>query len=137
MLEHNVFIVWKPEYNLGIPIIDEQHRGIVTTINSLYYGMQNYYIKEMLAPIVDMIHDYTHIHFKIEEDFHEKCRFPGFTAHQELHGKLTSKLLLVGRKSMLAGDPYQFMNFLKNWWIDHICNEDLLFRNYLLKTSAL
>ena len=136
LLEHNIFIVWKPEYDLGIPIIDEQHRGIVTTINSLYYGMQNYYAREMLAPIVDMIHDYTHIHFRIEEDFHEKCRFPYFNTHHELHRELTAKLLQVGRRSMLDKDPYQFMDFLKQWWIDHICNEDLLFHNYLLKSSA-
>jgi hypothetical protein len=24
------------------------------------------------------------------------------------------------------------MVFLKNWWINHICNEDLIFRDYLV-----
>ena len=133
LLTHNVFIVWKPEYNLGVQIIDEQHRGIVTTINSLYYGMQNNYFKEMLVPIIDMIHDYTHIHFRIEEDFMQKCHFPGADSHHRLHAELAAKLNQVGRKSMLDKDPYQFLDFLKKWWINHICNEDLMFRDYLFR----
>ena len=36
----NLYITWKNEDELGIPIIDEQHRGVVTAINSLFYFMQ-------------------------------------------------------------------------------------------------
>ncbi|MDR0491415.1 MAG: hemerythrin family protein [Oscillospiraceae bacterium] len=137
LLEHNVFIVWKPEYNLGIPIIDEQHRGIVTTINSLHFGMQNNYIRDFLIPIIDMMHDYTRIHFQIEEHFLEAIDFPNATLHHELHLDLSSKLSSTGWRSMLDKDPYQFMDFLKNWWIDHICSEDLIFRNFLISSSEV
>lgn len=34
-------IVWSDTNNLGIPIIDEQHRGIISASNSLYFSMQN------------------------------------------------------------------------------------------------
>ena len=130
--EHNVFIVWKPEYNIGIPIIDEQHRGIVSTINSLYYGMHNNYIKEMLASIVGMMYDYTHIHFHIEEDFLEKIYFPNAKKHRELHQELTYQLAKMGRDSMLEKDSLKFLDFLKKWWINHICCEDLIFKNHVL-----
>ena len=136
LLEHNLFIIWKPEYNLGIPIIDEQHRGIVTTINSFHYGMQNNHVHEMLLPIIEMIHDYTHIHFKIEESFLTKCSFPNSESHHMLHQELIAKLNEVGRKSMIDKDPYQFMDFLKQWWIDHIRNEDITFRDFLLSTTS-
>jgi len=136
LLKHNVFIVWRPEYNLGIPIIDEQHRGIVTTINSLYYGMQNKYAADMLVPIIDMVHDYTHIHFQIEEGFIRKYRFPQAEAHHEMHRELIMSLAQVGRRSMLDKDPYQFLEFLKKWWIEHICNEDLLFFKHISKLSS-
>jgi len=131
LLEHNVFIVWKPEYNLGIPIIDEQHRGIVTTINSLHFGMQNKYIKNMLDPIIDMMYDYTCIHFQVEEAFLEKIDFPNAKVHHKLHRELSSKLAGIGRKSMFDKDPCQLMDFLRQWWINHICCEDLKFRDYL------
>jgi hemerythrin len=132
MLQHNVLIVWNPEYDLGIPIIDEQHRGIVSTINSLYFGMQNSYGKNMLSPIVDMMHDYTRIHFQIEESFLEKIDFPNAKKHHELHRELSYQLTDAGKSSMMDKDPYKFLVFLKNWWLIHIGNEDLIYRNYII-----
>ena len=134
-LEHNVFIVWKPEYNLGIPILDEHHRGIVTIINSLHFGMQNNYVRETLAPIIEMMHDYVRIHFQIEEDFHQKTNFPNAKKHQELHHELTSMLNKLGKSSVMDKDSHQFMDFLKKWWINHIRSEDLQFRDHLLKKN--
>ena len=131
--DHNILIIWQPEYNLGIPIVDEQHRGIVSIINSLYYGMQGEHDdrESVLAPIVDMMYDYTHIHFKTEENFLEKFKFPYIKQHHELHGELTGTLSKVSRKSLVNHDSYEFMEFLKKWWIDHICDRDRKFRDYL------
>jgi len=136
LLNHRLFIIWKEEYNLGIHIIDEHHRGIVSTINSLHFGMQNNYIKDTLVPIIDMMHDYTRIHFQIEESFLEKIDYPDAKRHHDLHRELTFRLNETGRHSILDKDPYKFLDFLKNWWIEHICTEDLHFRNYILSTAA-
>ena len=133
LFEHNVLIVWKPEYTLGIPIIDEQHRGIVSTINSLFFGMQNKHGDDMLQPIIGMVSNYTHIHFAIEEDFLKKCDFPEFVHHKELHDELNHELSRVGKKSKWDKNPQEFLEFLKQWWIDHICDKDRVFRDYLLK----
>ena len=125
-------IVWKPDYDLKIHIVDEQHRGIVTAINSLYYGMQHKHGESMLVPIINMIYDYTRVHFDIEESFLERCSFPDMKHHRALHAELTDALTKVGRKSILSKDPYQFLDFLKTWWIDHICDKDKVFRDYIL-----
>ena len=137
LLHHNVFIVWKPEYNLGIHIVDEHHRGIVSTINSLYYGMQHKHGASLLKPITDMVYDYTRIHFEVEEYFLDKCNFPGIKGHRFLHTELMDELQKVGRQSILHRDPYEFMDFLKQWWIDHICDKDRLFRDYLVNNVRL
>ena len=36
----DIYIVWNKDNEIGIPIIDEQHRVAVGTINSLFYFMQ-------------------------------------------------------------------------------------------------
>ena len=123
-LKHDHLIVWKPEYDLGISIVDEQHRGIVSTINSLYYGMQNKHGDDVLIPTVHMIYEYTRIHFHTEEELFRKCLFSGLQAHIELHDELTNALLKVGNKSLWERDPEEFMKFLKTWWIEHICDKD-------------
>jgi hemerythrin len=134
LFNHNVLIIWKPEYNLGIPIVDEQHRGIVTIINSLYYGMQNKHGEDMLLPINGMINEYTRIHFQTEENFLEKCSYPEFKEHKESHIELINKLNKVGKESLRQHDPKEFFDFLKEWWINHICNKDRAFLDYLSKT---
>ena len=135
-INHNVLIVWQPEYELKIPIIDEHHRGIVTTINSLYFGMQNKQGKDLLKPVISMIYEYTRIHFQIEEDFHKKLNFPELKRHHELHNELTQKLVNVSKKSIWDDDPYEFLEFLKKWWIDHICEEDRVFAEFLHKKTS-
>jgi len=37
----------------------------------------------------------------------------------------------VGKKSLWDHSPQEFLDFLKNWWIDHICKKDTIFRDYL------
>ncbi len=127
---HPVFIVWKPEYNLGIPILDEQHRGIVSIINSLHYGLANKRSDRLLKPVVGMVAEYTRLHFEIEEAFLGQCGFPDAERHRGWHRELMRKVSLIGRESLWSRDPRAFMDFLKEWWIGHICGKDLAFRDY-------
>jgi len=131
LLNHNILIVWKPEYNLGIPVVDEHHRGIVSTINSLCYAIHNRQGNEMLRPVIGMVTEYTRIHFEIEEDFHKKCAYPDLEGHHMLHKELTEALSHVSHDSMWNKDPQEFLGFLKKWWINHICKEDRAFSDYL------
>jgi hemerythrin len=133
MLNHNILIIWEPSYNLGIPIVDEQHRGIVSTINSLCYGIQNKHGNEMLRPAIGMVTEYTRIHFEIEEDFLKKCGYPNLENHRILHKELTTALSHTSKESIWNKDPHEFLNFLKNWWINHICKEDRVFSQYVEK----
>ena len=131
LLNHSILIVWQPSYDLGIPIIDEQHRGIVTTINSLCYAIQNKHGHEMLKPAIGMINDYTRIHFEIEEDFLKKCGYPKLEDHRILHKELINALSQVSKESIWNKAPEEFLDFLKKWWINHICKEDRVFSQYL------
>jgi len=130
LLKHSVYIIWKPEYDLGIPIIDEQHRGIVTIINSLHYGTQNSNIKNILNPIIGMLRCYADIHFQTEEYFLETVKYPYAANHRLLHREYTSKLAGIERECSSDKDPHLLMGFLKKWWLGHICEEDMLFKHY-------
>jgi hemerythrin len=131
LMKHNILIVWQPSYNLGIPIVDEQHRGIVSTINSLCFAIQNKHGNEMLKPVISMVAEYTRIHFEIEEDFLQKCGYPELEHHRTLHKELTEALSHTSQDSIWNKDPQEFLEFLKNWWINHICKEDRVFTHYL------
>ena len=136
LLNHNILIVWKPAYNLGIQIVDEQHRGIVSTINSLCYAIQNKQGNQMLHPVINMVTEYTRIHFEIEEDFLEKCGYPDLEKHRTLHKELTGALSQTSKNSIWNRDPQEFLLFLKEWWTNHICKEDHVFSQYLSNQRA-
>ena len=125
-------IAWKPEYDLGVHIVDEHHRGILAAINTLHYEIQRQRGENALMPVFRVMQEYTRIHFEVEQEFFEKFNFPGTTAHKTLHSELMTMLSSVAEKSMIDNDPNQFMDFLKKWWIDHIRTKDREFRDYLL-----
>jgi len=127
---HNLFIVWNDSDSLGIPIIDEQHRGIVSAINSLHYLSRTKYAKESLAAVVKIMHEYCEIHFITEEGVMARIGYPELPAHRALHERLLRKSIAVGYESVHMNDPTEYLNFLKDWWLNHIGKQDRLYAPY-------
>lgn len=122
-----LLIVWHDDNNLGIPIIDEQHRGIVSVINTLYHAIRMKRGKEALAHAVNIMKDYSRLHFATEERMLEETGYPGLRGHKELHAELVVKALSVGTESLILGDPARFLHFLEEWWMNHINRHDRLY----------
>jgi hemerythrin len=80
-----------------------------------------------------MVNEYTRIHFEVEEDFLKRCGYPDLEKHCLLHKELTQELSHTSKNSIWNKDPQEFLGFLKDWWINHICKEDKAFRDYLEK----
>lgn len=76
-----LYIVWKPHDDIGVPIIDEQNRAIVATINSLYYFIQEGWGLSALAPTLNIIKSYSSFHFKTEEGILAKAGYPELHKH--------------------------------------------------------
>lgn len=127
----SLFIVWNDSHNLGVPIIDEQHRGIVSTINSLFHALGNKHGEDVLKPIAITMQEYTKIHFATEEDLLARSAYPSLEAHRQLHNKLIQENFLTAKTSMRLGDPRRFLVFLKDWWLNHINRQDRLFAEHV------
>ncbi len=131
LADRSIFIAWKPDYEMGVLIIDEQHRGIVAAINSLYYATQHGMGGAMLPHVVGLVTEYASIHFRTEEELFGKCGFPDEEEHRELHAALSRKTVSVGRNSVENRDPREFLHFMRDWWVEHICNADMAFKKHL------
>ncbi len=59
----NIYIVWTEKNNVEVPILDELQRGIVSTINSFHYFIQEGRGDEVLRPTLATLENYTTIHF--------------------------------------------------------------------------
>lgn len=126
-----LFIQWTAASELGIPIIDEQHRGIVTTINTLHYFSAQGQGVEVLLPTFKIMEQYSILHFKLEEALMQKAGFPNFEQHRQAHRELIEKTIAVRTRSTLEHDPTLALSFLKEWWVDHIRGNDREYVHWL------
>ncbi len=126
-----LYINWSDDNNLGIPIIDEQHRGIISTINSLYYFIQMGQGEEILESILIMLIQYTEIHFATEEGIIAKVNYPAFAEHKALHSTLIGKTKRLSLDINKGKDATNVLKFLRDWWLNHINKEDKKYVQFL------
>jgi hemerythrin-like metal-binding protein len=126
-----LLIIWNESFLTGVDIIDEQHRGIVSIINSLHFAqpMPN---ACFLQPTAAMIMGYTQIHFATEIMLLKEAAYPRLQEQMHQHDQLIAeadRLLQAGLKN--GGDPGEFLDFLKDWWQVHIMHEDMAYSGFM------
>lgn len=120
----NLLIRWADIHKTGLNIIDEQHRGLVSMINSFYFHKNDPNIEHILVPTALMTLNFAKIHFTTEQQLMEESEYPEAARHAEAHLKLYNDLIKVERKCRRARDADGFLGFLKNWWLEHVNGED-------------
>ncbi len=121
------YIEWKAEYDIGIAIIDYQHRKLVNLINDLYDTNQKQDFKEdLLAIIMDELVKYTQYHFTTEENMMEKVNYINLPSHKDTHHHFVERInflqsQLLEKKSDIGKDLFEF---LRKWLLQHILKED-------------
>ncbi len=123
-MKNVLYIVWSDENMVGIPIIDEQHRGIISTINSLYYFIQTGHGSEIIKPTLIMLEQYVAVHFKTEEALMAEAEYPALDEHIGLHEDLVEKTRRIAADVNRSKDTDMVLKFLKEWWLGHINRED-------------
>ncbi len=129
----NLYIVWTERNLVGVPIIDEQHRGIVSTINSFHYLIHSGHGEEALKPTMAILEYYTLIHFKTEEALMERAKYPNLGDHKLLHKELYQKTRNIPKDPSFSEDPNIALKFLREWWLNHINIEDKKYAPYVKK----
>ena len=132
-MKKSLYVVWGDNNKLGIPIIDEQHRGIASTINSLHYFIITGHGREMIKPIMVTLEQFTDIHFRTEESLMAEACYPALDEHAKLHKALVSKTKKVSIDARRNNDPYMALEFLKGWWLVHLNKEDRKYVPFLKK----
>ena len=127
-----LFIVWQKRNETDLPLIDEQHKGILSIINTFHYLMGEGVSNMMLySSISDTMKNYSRLHFIAEESFLEEIGYNDIERHKELHRRLTLDIERMEYKAIRANDAMPLLEFLKNWWTEHINKEDQCYARYL------
>ena len=131
-----MLIRWEPNMSVGVAILDEDHKRIMRMINKLYAAMLEGKGKEVLADILHDLTVYINIHFEAEEGYFELTGYPGAAEQRRQHQDMIRKTMEAKQKfkeNESSVSPLEVMDFLKDWWIDHIMNSDRKYAEHLNK----
>lgn len=116
-------INWTEELELGIPVIDGQHRRIVDYINEIYALEDD--SRQTVGRIVEDLIDYTFSHFAFEETLMEEAGYEALAIHQETHRAFRNRVDRL-KAQFVSGDDIskELAELLETWLIHHIQNDD-------------
>ncbi len=126
-------IRWKDTYNVGISIIDEQHKALIAIVNELYEAQQLGTTQSIISNVLDKLNDYSLYHFNMEEGMQLNCHYAQLEEHKKEHAFFIDKIKNL--KTDLAKNnlllSLKTLDFLKDWTIQHILGSDKEFADYL------
>lgn len=121
---------WCKEMELGIDIIDSQHRELFRIGRSIEQLVMNgckTATPQQLLDIVCELRDYAAYQFYTEEDLMVKYNYPNYVKHKALHNDV-KKFILGIDLPLLGRNPEQVLPHVKDelqtFLFDHILTED-------------
>lgn len=128
-----LYIVWNDSQMIHVPILDDQHHAVVATINSLYFFINQGWGLSALAPTLKIIKSSVGFHMKTEEGILETLgvNHKLLTKHEELHQVFNAQADAATQQALDEQDPMVLLNFLKQWWANHLIKEHREYADYL------
>ena len=121
-------IKWNDGLNLGVKIVDDEHKELLRIINNLSDAINNDKTKDTIHDIFSALEKYALVHFENEEALLKKCNYPFLQEHHNKHNEFTLKVPELKAKLFTSGDEAtakEVVNFLIDWLFNHIIEEDI------------
>lgn len=129
------FLKWDDKYSVHVPIIDFQHKKLFAIISELEHILHQQYTKQATDIIITKLLNYSHEHFRQEEMMMQEYGFPGIEKHRVQHERFSRRIQDFQRDFRLEKENLNFeiLNFLKDWLIRHVLDEDRKYIPYFRK----
>lgn len=128
----NLYIVWsRKQHSVKIPIIDEQHRALVSTTNSLFFLSRYQYLPKALLLTLGVLQEFAETHFITEEILMEMTEYSQFEDHKNEHEVLRTRLKILFAQSRKSLNSDALMSFLTIWWKDHVAITDKAYADHV------
>ena len=129
------FLSWEAKYEFGIPEIDNQHKKWLTILNRFYDSVGKVDLGSKVKDLVVEAIEYTSYHFKEEEKFMEKMKFPHLSEQKKMHQEIITMLTsfkndIENKKTIIS---MAVTNEMKKWFKEHILIEDMKYAEYYKK----
>lgn len=129
---------WKQEYELGLEIIDQQHKQLFSIINELIIATEYTRPNTELLSIVDRLESYAKSHFSTEEELFNQFGFSGRSEHEAEHATFIDNVKYIRKQCRIIDAPMapKMRDFLLSWLSHHILTKDKEYRQIMLKNTT-
>ncbi len=122
----------KPEYFIGIDLIDEEHKQIFAYANEAYELLHEEFTPDKydnISDILEKLREYTKKHFADEEAYMESIHYKRLFTQKVQHQAFIEKLEEFDLEHMQDSEDQDeqimnILNFLTDWLINHILHVD-------------
>jgi hemerythrin len=117
--------VWTEQLNVGIEVIDQQHRRIVEYINQLDDARNSGHSREEIGYLINDLVDYTISHFGFEESLQDEANYPFAKSHKKVHDLFAQRVSDYQARYDKGEDVSKGLNsLLVTWLFNHIKRDD-------------
>ncbi|MFZ1084508.1 MAG: bacteriohemerythrin [Terracidiphilus sp.] len=127
-------IAWTAQLNVGVKLLNNDHKKLVILINSLHDGLVTGQSKTELEKIFESLVRYTCIHHGNEEKFLAEAGYHSSSMHTKEHEQMLEHLLELQMRfihSAQLGVEMEIMQQLRVWLFKHIQGSDQQFAVHL------
>ncbi|MCF7835877.1 MAG: bacteriohemerythrin [Candidatus Marinimicrobia bacterium] len=121
-----MLIEWKEGYSVGVAEIDKQHKNLIEIVNELSAAMEKNKVRDELAQILEKLVNFSREHFSTEEKYFDEFNYEHAESHKEEHKQFSDKILSLQKqyKDKELEISFDLIDFLEDWWLDHLIEED-------------
>ena len=114
----------KPEYYIGIDMIDQEHKQLFDYASEAYELLQEEFTPDKydkIDAILEKLRDYTVKHFSDEEAYMESIQYKKIFTQKIQHQEFIKKLdEFIDQDEQIM----DILNYLTDWLINHILHVD-------------
>lgn len=125
-------IIWGEDFSVGVRELDDQHKRIVTIVNTLLDMNDTNVGSEIISDTLTKMTQYASDHFKTEEQFMLDYGYPEYLSQKKQHQEFKKMTVnfCVGTMVHNATVPTEIFTYLKSWWTNHILKEDMKYKDF-------
>lgn len=133
-------ITWDGSLAVGIPLIDEQHKELMSRLNATSKAIAEGEGEREIQRTLGFLIDYTKYHFGAEEKVMEEASYPSLADHKRRHVEFIGILEQMEEEFREEGATKSLAEslhtLLYNWLAGHIGTVDLEFARFAQRAQA-
>lgn len=134
-----LLIAWTSQMNVGVKLLNNDHKQLVNLINNLHDGLVTGQSKAVLENEFEQLVTYTRFHHANEERLLDEAGFHGLLTHKQEHEQMLEHLLRMQIRfieSSQLGVEMEIMQQLRVWLFRHIQGSDQHFASHLKSVNV-